>query len=303
MHDLEFQPALPVLAAVLRDPAGDEAAGALTYLGPSGRATLVEACQSTNALQRINASSALQAIQDPLLVETLLTLLKDDVPKVRFNALMATAGNWDPRFVEPLVALFRDPHPQIRQQSAQWLGLHESTNRAPIYAALLRDPDPEVQACAFKVLVQINQSMIPRPDLLRLLGSPRLDTVSLALNLLQRGQLSGWTYQPRIVDPRLATPKETNRLASAEAAPLTTNRLTMARLMGLKVLRQNADAQAVALTLPLLRDTNSIVRNRAFALLRTVSGQDLPQTDPAKWEQWWVANKDTVVAPKPQPGS
>ena len=64
-------------------------------------------------------------------------------------------------------------------------------------------------------------------------------------------------------------------------------------------MRQNADAQAVALTLPLLRDTNSIVRNRAFHLLRTVTGQDLPQNDPARWEQWWAANKDTFVAPKP----
>jgi hypothetical protein len=73
--------------------------------------------------------------------------------------------------------------------------------------------------------------------------------------------------------------------------------------MGLKVLRQNADAQAVALTLPLLRDTNSIVRNCAFDLLHTVSGQDLPQTDLAQWEQWWAANKDAFVAPKPQPGS
>ena len=73
----------------------------------------------------------------------------------------------------------------------------------------------------------------------------------------------------------------------------------MARLMGLNVLRQTADAQAVALTLPLLRDTNSIVRNRAYALLQTVSGQDLPQNDPAKWEQWWAANKDTFVALKP----
>jgi hypothetical protein len=69
--------------------------------------------------------------------------------------------------------------------------------------------------------------------------------------------------------------------------------------MGLKILYQTADAQAVALTLPLLRDTNSIVRNRACALLRTVSGQAIPQNDPAKWEQWWAANKDTFVAQKP----
>ena len=73
------------------------------------------------------------------------------------------------------------------------------------------------------------------------------------------------------------------------------------RLMGLKILRQNADAQAAALTLPLLRDTNSIVRNRAYALLQTVSGQNIPQEDPAKWEQWWEATKDTFQACKPTP--
>ena len=303
MHDLEFQPALPVLAAALPDPAGDEAAGALTYLGPSADPVLIKACQSPNALQRINASSVIGMVHDPVLTELLLTLLKDGVPKVRFNALMATAGNWDPRFVEPLIALFRDPHPQIRQQSAQWLGLHESTDRAPTYVALLRDPDPEVQACALKVLAQISQSEIPRADLVRLLASPRLDTVSLALNLLKQGQTAEFLAQRRLMDPPYPAQRNSNLLSSAEAAPLTTNRLTMARLMGLKILRQNADAQAIAFTLPLLRDTNSIVRNRAFALLRTVSGQDLPQTDPAKWEQWWVANKDTFVAPKLQPGS
>ena len=73
----------------------------------------------------------------------------------------------------------------------------------------------------------------------------------------------------------------------------------MARLMGLKVLRENADAQAVELALPLLRDTNSIVRHRAFALLQTVSGQDIAQDDPVKWEQWWAANKATFNASKP----
>lgn len=99
--------------------------------------------------------------------------------------------------------------------------------------------------------------------------------------------------------PRFQAPAQTNRLSSAEAAPLTTNRLTVARLMGLKVLRQNADAQAVSLTLPLLRDTNSLVRNRAFALLRAVSAQDIPQNEPAKWEQWWAANKDSFVTRKP----
>ena len=301
MHDLELQPAIPLLAATLPDPAGDAAATVLVSLGTSANSALIKACQSTNVMQRVNASSVLQGVQDPRLIEPLLTLLKDEEPRVRYYAVMATAGNWDPRFVDPLVALFRDPHPKIRRQAAQWLCLHESTNRAPTYLALLRDPDPDVQACALQVLSSIDRKAIPRADLLRLLGSSRLEVVSSALGLLQGSQSRGWTYQPPIMYPGFQAPRETNYLSSAEAAPLTTSRLTLARLMGLKILRQNADAQAVALTLPLLRDTNSLVRNRSFALLRTVSGQDIPQNDPAKWEQWWAANKATFVAPKPAP--
>jgi hypothetical protein len=116
MHDLEFQPAPLLLAAALPDPAGDAAAAALTSFGTNASPILLAACQSTNALQRINASFGLQTLQDPPLIEPLLTLLKDDVPKVRFNAVMATAANWDPRFIEPLMALFRDPHPLIRRR-------------------------------------------------------------------------------------------------------------------------------------------------------------------------------------------
>ena len=69
--------------------------------------------------------------------------------------------------------------------------------------------------------------------------------------------------------------------------------------MGLKILRQNSDAEAIELTLPLLRDTNSLVRNRAFALVRTVSGQAIEEDDAAKWEQWWTTNKAAFKASSP----
>jgi len=67
----------------------------------------------------------------------------------------------------------------------------------------------------------------------------------------------------------------------------------MARLIGLRALQLNADAEAVDLALPLLRDTNSLVRSRAFEFLQTFSGQDISRDDPAKWEQWWAANRNT----------
>ena len=49
----------------------------------------------------------------------------------------------------------------------------------------------------------------------------------------------------------------------------------------------------------MLRDTNLIVRHRAFDLLQTVSGQDISPDEPAKWEQWWAANKAAFNTTKP----
>jgi hypothetical protein len=298
MHDLEFQPALPVLAAALPGLEGGAAAGVLWHFGAGAVPILVSACRSTNSIERIHAASILQSLHDQRLVEPLLTLLKDEVPQVRFHAVMATTSNWDPRFVDPLISLFRDPRPQIHHQAVRWLKLHEPADRAPIYLELLNDPNPDVQWCALAVVSQINRSVIPRAALLRLLGSSRLETVSLALNLLRGDQSRNLPPGPwsQLLPP--SVPEQTNPLSSAEAAPLMTNQFTMARLMGLKVLRENADAKAVELALPLLRDTNSIVRNRVFALLQTVSGQDIPQNDPTKWEQWWAANKATFKATK-----
>ena len=101
------------------------------------------------------------------------------------------------------------------------------------------------------------------------------------------------------MDPPYPSWRNTNLLSSTEATPLTKNQLAAARLAGLEILRHNADAQAITLTLPLVRDTNSIVRTRAFTLLQTLTGQNIPKNEPAKWQQWWEANKKTFVPHKP----
>jgi HEAT repeat protein len=223
-------------------------------------------------------------------------LFKDDVPMVRYQAVMATASNWDERFVAPLMALFRDPYQMIRQQASQRLCLHEPASRAPVYVALLQDPDPNVQASAFRVLSRINRQAIPREDLVRLLGSQQFEVIAQALNVLEGGQSTELGPLPPIMGPGSSSHEA--QLSSAEAAPLTTSQYTLARLIGIKILRHNADAQAIELTLPLLRDTNSLVRTRASSLLQSVSGQDIPATDPAKWDAWWAANKSTFTPRK-----
>jgi hypothetical protein len=299
MHDLEFQPATSVIVATLPEPAGNIAANVLVSWDPNAAATLIAASQSANTLERINASSALRMVRDRRITQSLPTLFKDERPEVRFSAAVAADPNWDPQLIKPLTALFRDPYSLVRKQATRCLCLTEPPSHAPAYLTLLHDRNPDVQVCALNVLSQISPSPIPRADLVRLLWSPRLDVVYSALDLLQQAQTLDFMARRRIMEPLVPTRRDAKLLSSAEAAPLTTNQLAIARLAGLEFLRQNADAQAVALTLPLLRDTNSIVRNRAFALLRTVSGQNIPQNDPAKWEQWWAANKATFVVRKP----
>jgi HEAT repeat protein len=297
MHDLEFEPAVPVVAQILPLPGGAVAARLLSQLGPSAGPFLIAACKSSNATERINASAVLGWPKDARCVEPLLNLLKDELPQVRLHALNGVGLNWDARFIGPLIALFRDEHPEIRIQAAQCLRLNDSGQQPEVYLKLLNDADPDVQLCALQVLSRTNGAAIPRATLLRLLGSSRIQTVFLALSLLDPGQASLWRGQAEAQNPFTKVRAENSRLSSAEAAPLSKNPLTLARLAGLKILQQNADTDALELTLPLLRDTNSIVRNRALVVLRTVSGQDI--LDPAEWEQWWAANRDSFSSHKP----
>lgn len=291
MQDLEFQSAIPVLAGTLQNPEGGFAASILAQLGSNAVPVLLSACRSTNSTARINASLPLQGLPNQCPTDLLLALLNDPTPQVRLNAVMATASNWDAQFIDPLMGLFRGQPREIRWQAAQWLGFHESKQRGPLYVALLQDPDPDVPECALHVLAKIDPGGIPRSELVRLLGCPKMEIVSQALTLLQGGQSSVWPAQPPTIAPGYQAREE--RLSSQEAAPLTTNRLTLARLAGLKILYGNADTQALALTIPMLRDTNSIVRTRAFALVKKISGEDIPQDDPVKWEEWWSSHWDT----------
>ena len=297
MRDLEFEPAIPVLAALLKLPEGRAAAGPLYQCGSAVLPVLLSACKSTNATERINASVLLQSFKDPALATPLLTLLKDPVSRVRMNAVMATVGNWDPRFNDALFELLRDPEPRIRRQVARWLALHESEDQTPRYLRLLNEPDPDLPASALLVLTKVNPDAVPRTDLLRLLAVPRMEVISQALRLLEGPQSVLPTSPVPAVSGAAGIKRPAPDLSSLEAAPLTTNQLTLARLAGLKILYRRGDADAITLAIPLLRDQNAIVRGRACEFLQTKTSQGFTQDEPAKWEDWWRANKATFQSP------
>jgi HEAT repeat protein len=259
-------------------------------------------------------------VKDSRVVEPLLGLFTDKMPSVRLHAARAAGSNWEPRCVAPMIALFRDPYREIGAEAAGWLAAHEGPAEAPKYAAMVNDSNPNVRACALSVLVRISPQSIPREpvlkmlkdanpdvqrtalhtistanrndiasraDLLPILSSSSLEDIWKAIHLISRS--NGDETQGR-EDRTLRRGDVAASLTVSEAIPLLTNRFAEARCIGLRVLQHHPDARAIELTLPRLRDRNSIVRNRAFVAIKVITGEDVSTNDPSKWENWWKTN-------------
>lgn len=327
MQDLEFHPAVPILAKILSKPIGGVAAQILSQFGSNAVPALVAASESDNPVERANAVRGFEQKRDERFVAPLLKLLKDEAPPVRLHAVRAVGVNRDLKFTEPLIQLFHDPYPEIRQEATGYLSNIESLDRTPVYLALLADADPnvrmhalgvatwinrykpspavlegalkllkdsneDVQSSALHALWKMNHDAIPRADLLPLLNSSRSDTIMIATKLIEGNGL----LQRPLSEPEASAREQQlheRSLSSVEATVLATNKLSQVRFMSLKILERNGDAKAVELALPLLRDTSSVVRSRAFATLQTISRENVSDNDPDKWDQWWAVNKAT----------
>ena len=66
-------------------------------------------------------------------------------------------------------------------------------------------------------------------------------------------------------------------------------------MMGLGILRMNANSQSVELAIPLLKDPEEVIRLRAHDLLMDLTGQNFPAEPPEQWEKWWEQNKATFT--------
>ena len=278
MRDLEFQPAIRVLAEKLADEAGYDAAFNLTRFGSNAVPVLVTALRSTNPTVRIHAASIAWRFADRELVEQLGALLKDSEPKVRKYATEAVARHWTPQLAEVLVGLLSDENRDVRQAASDGLRHHpEDTSKfIPAFQEMLTKENHPGQAAALRLLLELRVT-IPREDLLRLFKSRQEDSLASAYGLLWKTQIT-----------------------CEEAAPLLHNPTLMGRQLGLKVLYQNGSRQAVELAIPMLRDPDERVKSSVHRLLQRLTGQDLPPDPPEKWEQWWTENGSTFT-PKEQP--
>jgi hypothetical protein len=313
MRDLEFEPAIPVLTLVLSNGLGSVAAQLLAQFGPDGMQSLVTACRSSNSTERINGAIGFERARTTVPAGVLMPLLNDAEPQVRLHALRCVDANWNRQFADRLVALLHDSHVEIWQEASGCLYNHEPANRTTFYLSLLNDPDSNVRMQALAIATWINR-YAPSEEVfgaaLRSLKDPSEDVRGSALHTLQRmsredvpkADLLPLLYSSR-GDTIMSTVSLLRKLgiSSTEAAPLMTNKLGSVRLTGLRVMQENGDATAVVLSLPLLRDPNSLIRSRAFATLQTIAGQNISDSDPARWEAWWVGNKATFKLRKSEP--
>jgi len=289
MRDLLFAPAATVFGEDLAGDASFYVAQNLARLGPNAVPVLRSALQCPDPRVRIHAGSVLEegynnnftvahdpnytVSHDPGLLACLPALFKDPEWEVRMDAAAAAGENWNPQYAGPLINLLQDKNVQVQQEAVSALRrkLQGRVASLPALQKLLADDNLAVRANAVEVISTAG-TPVPKADLLPLLGVPDMRAVSLAISQLRATGLS-----------------------HEDLTPLLHNSLTMARLAGLQLFRELGDKDSIGDLIPLLRDPEPRVQSRAWALLKTLSGEQIPQAQPDQWAQWWARNKNPVL--------
>ena len=284
MRDLEFGPGIPFLTGILETQYGHIAAANLLSLGADAVPVFAAALKNTNPAVRINAASVFKRgfgyfnnyrmIHDPGLTEAAITWLKDSEPAVRLSAvgILMDESNWNPKFSDILVGLLRDQDARVRHEAVYGLWL-QPVNREYLSVSqeMLKDTNPAVQTSGLEMLDHF-AAPIPREELLPFFKFPDRWAVDL--------------LPPQLYD---------KQISNEEAIPLLQNPESHARLIGLWILYRNANKQSVELALPLLRDPDELVREKATQALHALTGQPFTKDQPGQWEKWWNENQATFM--------
>jgi HEAT repeat protein len=255
-------------------------------LGTNGATALLSNLHGTERITRLNVASVLERINDPRLIGQLDALMADPQPEVRAQAIYVAMNHWNSGFAEKLIGLLRDPNREIRHEAASALRRHrdELSRYTPVFWQMLQDSNLDVRVSGMKMLWYLQVS-IPREQLLQFFKVPDREAISLAFAQLRNTNDTGLPV------PFYASVGITD----TEALPLLQNTDPFARLIGLKILYQNAEKQSVELALPLLKDPELAVRMRAAATLRALTGRPFTEDHPDQWEKWWAENKTNFV--------
>jgi HEAT repeat protein len=108
---------------------------------------LIKALSYKDPIVRIAAADALAPLRDPLAVEPLVALLKDDNAGVRRAAVAALSARGGFRVVDPLVGELSDPDYDVRSAAS-----------TAVYRRLMTDPDQDARRATAVALGKIRDS-------------------------------------------------------------------------------------------------------------------------------------------------
>jgi HEAT repeat protein len=273
MRDLEFEPAVPILAAKLGTPEGRGAASSLASLGGYAVPVMLAGLKSPNPIERRWSASAIENMKDSRLAAVVPGLLGDADARIRLSGCYAAGNNWEAAFAPRLAKLLGDTNEAVRSAARFCLMPHrdEDASQIPVYRKML----DEDGAAASQAIVLLSVEDFPRKQLVHYFSSTNLSVVSTVFSRLR--------YKDLQLD---------------EIEPLLANSLVMARMMGLGALTQMGDKKAVDRIVAMLRDPNEAVRWNVRAKLRSLIQQKLG-SDPAAYEKWWAENKNTCTLHPP----
>jgi hypothetical protein len=137
-----------------------------------------------------------------------------------------------------------------------------------------------VRFSGLRMLVGMEVS-VPRDELLQFFSVPDREVIGIVLSQLREANTGTGNLRYHVSDE--------------EAAPLLQNSEPLARMIGLRILYENAEVQSVEMALPLLNDADQQLRLRAAATLRALTGQHFTEDQADEWEKWWTENKTNFV--------
>ena len=271
MQDLEFEPAIPFLAGLLHSR-DDTARGflCLRQFGTLAVPAVLAGMKSPETEERRLACAAASEMKDSRLGAAAVDLLDDENARTREMACYTVGGNWDETFASRLAGKLSDPSESVRSAASWILREHPNDSLLPTYRKLLEGDT----VAAGKAILLVDIESYSRTEQLHFFSSTNLPVVATAFSLLR------------------------DSLTVEEVAPLLTNPLPMARLMGLGTLARIGSKPAADAMIPLLRDPNEVIQWRVRSSLRRITGQKLG-ADPAAYEKWWKENRETFTPPPP----
>ena len=281
MRDLEFEPAVPILAGKLGTPVGLGAAICLSHLDGCAVPAVLAGLKSSKTVERRSAAYAMLAsgggMKDARLAAAIPGLLEDADARIRWYACQTARLYWDAAFAPRLRELLGDEDDRVRSYARDCLGEHLAESQIPVYRKIVEEDGPAASE-AFNLLRDYKFS---REQLVHFFSSTNVSVVSTAFLHLRDQKLN---------------------LKLNELEPILTNSQVEARMIGLRPLALIGNKEAVDRLVALLHDPNEVFRWMVRARLHWLTGQSLG-SDPAAWEKWWAENKNdfTPLTPSGPP--